>query len=271
MAFFDCHFFSDALGLTVSAYVLLPQRTSRQIGLSGQSAPAAHGWPTLTLLHGLSDDHTIWMRRSSIERHASELGCAVVMPAVGRSFYQDTASGARYWTFLSEELPGLMRGFFPLSTRREENMVAGLSMGGYGALRLALAHPAQYSAAASFSGALDVGRICRQAGRKGSRLNRAEVEGIFGSRLEAEETEADLWTLARGLASGSGPKPRLFLSCGTEDELRGENQKFSGHLTALGLPHSYEERPGGHEWAFWDGEIQRFLGWLAAPAVEIER
>src|SRR5687768_1122020 len=151
MAFFDCHFFSDTLAMTVSAYVLVPQSSVKQIGL--ESGPARATYPTLYLLHGLSDDHTIWMRRTSIERYAAAKNIAVVMPAVGRSFYQNMASGPQYWTFLSEELPRLMRQFFPLSPAREDNFAAGLSMGGYGALRLGLAHPDRFAAAASLSGA----------------------------------------------------------------------------------------------------------------------
>src|SRR5688500_5792944 len=144
MAFFDCHFFSDTLAMTVSAHVLIPQESTRQIGL--ESGPARASYPTLYLLHGLSDDHTIWMRRTSIERYAAAKNIAVVMPAVGRSFYQDMASGPKYWTFVSEELPVLMRQFFPLSTTREETFAAGLSMGGYGALRLGLARPDKFAA-----------------------------------------------------------------------------------------------------------------------------
>lgn len=125
MAFFDCHFFSDTLALNVSAYVLVPQ-------------PVPVDCPVLWLLHGLSDDHTAWMRRTAIERYAAARNLAVVMPAVGRSFYQDMMSGPRYWSFLSEELPAIMRGFFPFSPARRRNFAAGLSMGGYGALRLAL-------------------------------------------------------------------------------------------------------------------------------------
>src|SRR4051812_20558026 len=116
MAFFEAHFFSDVLGLSVSAHVLIPQAAARQIGMaSGKvSEGRAKAYPTLWLLHGLSDDHTIWMRRTAIERYAAERGIAVVMPAAARSFYQDMASGPRYWTYLSEELPELMRRFFPL-------------------------------------------------------------------------------------------------------------------------------------------------------------
>ena len=181
MAFFDCHFFSDALGLTVSAHVLIPQESTRQIGM--ESRPARAAYPTLYLLHGLSDDHTIWMRRTSIERYAAAKNIAVVMPAVGRSFYQDMASGPRYWTYLSEELPRLMRQFFPLSSLREDNFAAGLSMGGYGALRLGLACPERFAAAASLSGALDLAGRLAAAGKAGSRVGRNEWEGIFGTEL----------------------------------------------------------------------------------------
>src|SRR5687767_5064296 len=147
MAFFDCHFFSDTLAMTVSTHVLIPQQSKGQIGI--ESGPARETYPTLFLLHGLSDDHTIWTRRTSIERYATAKNIAVVMPAVGRSFYQDMASGPRYWNFVSEELPGIMRQFFPLSSKREDTFAAGLSMGGYGALRLGLARPEKFAAAAS--------------------------------------------------------------------------------------------------------------------------
>jgi len=151
MALVHCDFFSEALGLSTSMCVILPQATGGgQIGMA--SAAAAKQHPALWLLHGLSDDHTIWQRRTSIERYVAPLGLAVVMPAGGRSFYADMAHGLRYWTFLSEELPALARSFFPLSEAREDNFVAGLSMGGYGAFKWALRCPQQFAAAASLSG-----------------------------------------------------------------------------------------------------------------------
>src|SRR5438105_6350898 len=169
MSFLDFQFFSEALGLTCAAHVILPQATTQQIGMAG--GRTREKYPTLYLLHGLSDDHTIWTRRTSIERYAAERNLAVVMPAVGRSFYQDTAGGARCWTFLSEELPAMMRSFFPLSEKRADNFAAGLSMGGYGALRLALTHPEKFAAVASFSGALDYVRRLRDSGKAGSRIS----------------------------------------------------------------------------------------------------
>ncbi len=259
MAFFDCHFFSEILGLSVSAHVLIPQPAAGQIGMTGGRRRERR--PTLYLLHGLSDDHTIWMRRTSIERYAAAKSLAVVMPAVGRSFYQDMAAGGRYWTYLSEELPRLMQEFFPLSMEREENFTAGLSMGGYGALRLGLSYPERYAAAASFSGALDVARACRTAGRPGSRVSAAEIAAMFGPELRPEGTAADLWHLAEQVAA-TASQPKLFLACGTEDGLLDENRSFRDHLQRLDLKHSYAESPGAHEWGYWDEQIQRALDWM---------
>src|SRR5215213_10189016 len=130
MAHLRCDFFSDALGLSTSMTVILPQPTQNQIGMAGKAGEGPP--PVLYLLHGLSDDDTIWLRRTSIERYVAPLGLAVVMPQVHRSFYLDEAIGNRYWTFLSEELPSVVGSFFRVSQRREDTFVAGLSMGGYG-------------------------------------------------------------------------------------------------------------------------------------------
>jgi S-formylglutathione hydrolase FrmB len=257
MAFFDCHFFSDTLAMTVSAYVLVPQSSMKQIGL--ESGPTRNTYPTLYLLHGLSDDHTIWMRRTSIERYATAKNIAVVMPAVARSFYQNMASGPQYWTFLSEELPRLMRQFFPLSAAREDNFAAGLSMGGYGALRLGLAHPERFAAAASMSGALDyVGRL-QTAGKPGSRVSLAEWQGVAGVDMQAGD--GDLRVLADQVVQ-TGNRPELWIDCGTEDELLPDSRDFHAHLDRLNYRHHYEEKPGLHDWRYWDGQIQRVLDWL---------
>ena len=263
MAFLDFHFFSEALGLSCAAHVLIPQPTIKEIGLG--RAPAREKYPTLYLLHGLSDDHTTWTRRTSIERYAAARGVAVVMPAVGRSFYQDTAGGLKYWTFVSEELPALCERFFPLARGREQRFVAGLSMGGYGALRLGLACPERFAAAASLSGALDLGRRLREAGRDGALMNRAEYLAVFGPELRCAGTDTDLFFLAEKHAASTGPKPALYLACGTEDALLGETRAMRDHLAHLGLAAAYHESPGAHEWAVWDAEIQRVLAWLPLP------
>ena len=263
MAFLDFHFFSDALGLTCSAWILIPQPATGQIGMDGGAL--REKYPTLYLLHGLSDDHTIWMRRTSIERYAAAKNIAVVMPAVGRSFYQDMASGRKYWTFVSEELPALCERLLPLSTAREERFAAGLSMGGYGAFRLGLAKPERFAAVASLSGALDMPRRARDAGKAGSRVSLEEWIGILGPELKVDGTDSDLHFLAQKLASSRGPKPGLYLACGTEDELLEDSRAFRKQLEALRLPATYVEGPGSHEWGYWDAQIQKVLDWLPLP------
>ena len=144
MALISCELFSESLMRATTITVILPQATEEQIGLIDQ--PLEGPPPVLYLLHGLSDDHTAWQRYTSIERYAVARGLAVVMPAVDRSFYANEAHGHRYWDWVSEELPRLVGQFFRVSQTREDTFVAGLSMGGYGALKHAFTHPDRYAA-----------------------------------------------------------------------------------------------------------------------------
>ncbi len=256
MALIQCDFFSDVLGLSCSMNVILPQRTRGQIGMAGAAGAGRH--PTLWLLHGMSDDHTTWARRTSIERYAAEKGLAVVMPAVGRSFYTDQKAGYNYWTFISEELPGIARAMFPLSQQPADNFAAGLSMGGYGAFKLALRCPERFAAAASLSGALDAASILQHRPHYED-----EVTRTFGELDDLCASDNDLFHLAEQVAGSKGPNPALYFCCGTDDFLREDNVRFREHLQMLDLPHDYEEDPGrAHTWDYWDETIRRVLNWL---------
>ena len=132
MAFLELHYHSDALGIGVTVNVILPEKAKTLIGMN---AEGGDNYKTLYLFHGLSDDQSIWMRRTSIERYAADYGIAVVMPSVNRSWYTDTVYKAKYFTFVTEELPRVCRSYFRgMSDKREDTLVAGLSMGGYGAV-----------------------------------------------------------------------------------------------------------------------------------------
>ncbi len=254
MALIHCDFFSKVLDLSTSMVVILPQLNPAQGGRRRK-------FPTLYLLHGLSDDHTAWQRWTSIERYVEPLGLAVVMPAVHRSFYTDMARGYRYWTFVSEELPALARSFFPLSDARRDNFVAGLSMGGYGAFKLALSHPDRYAGAASLSGALDIVRVAKGEDEDDGDEWRDEMRGIFGNPNKVAGSANDLFHLARQVAR-LRVRPRLYQCCGTEDSLYADNIRFKEVAESAGLDLTYDEGPGEHEWGYWDRQIQAMLAWL---------
>ncbi|MEK4457907.1 MULTISPECIES: alpha/beta hydrolase [Paenibacillus] len=257
MALIQCQFYSEVLGLSTSMNVILPQATRSQIGLEGKQGTGSH--PTLYLLHGLSDDDSTWLRRTSIERYVASLGLAVVMPQVHRSFYTNMEQGAAYWTFISEELPALARSFFPLSDKREDNFVAGLSMGGYGAFKLALQHPERFAAAASLSGVMDL--HASRTDPMQNAMSPAEWLNIFGPD-EIRGTDHDLLELLQRHAALGTSLPRLYQCCGTEDFLYKGNQAFRETCNTIGVPLTYEEGPGAHEWGYWDAKIQDVLAWL---------
>lgn len=251
-------FFAESLGMGTSMVVLMPQSASG-IGMEGADAAGSDGEadgprvPVLYLLHGLSDDCTIWERRTSIERYATEKGIAVVMPEVRRSFYADEAVGEAYWTFVAEELPRIVARTFRVSTAREDTFVAGLSMGGFGAFKLALHHPDRFAAAASLSGAVDPASLSLE-------LSTGHLaERVWGGR-EITGTDDDLV----GLLGAADPAalPALFLDCGTEDQLIDQNRRFLDAADAAGVEVTSRLRPGAHTWDFWDQGIQDVLDWL---------
>lgn len=270
MALIHCDFNSEVLDLNMSMCVILPEPLRSEGGVPQPRGEYRH--PTLYVLHGLSDDHTAWLRMTSIERYVAPLDLAVVMPAVHRSVYTDMAHGIQghqYWTFISEELPALVRWFFPLADAREDNFVAGLSMGGYGAYKLALSHPSKYAAAASLSGALNVARLVEEP-ELFDEDTLTEFGLVFGDLDKLPGSEKDLFHLARRLGQSGAPRPRLYQWCGTEDVLHSDNVQFKELAESLALDLTYEEGPGEHEWIYWDRQIQRVLEWLPTRPVAEE-
>lgn len=257
MALMHVDFFSNALGMCTQMDVILPQQTRGQIGMEGK---AGDRFPTLFLLHGMSDDHTIWQRRTSIERYVADLNLAVVMPTTHLAWYSDTQYGYRYWEYISHELPEICRSFFRgMSDRREDTFAAGLSMGGYGAFKLGLRASDTFSAAASLSGGLDIVDTISAERHVG---NQPLWRGIFGDPASVPGSDNDLFALSEKLKASGKPLPKLFMWCGTEDFLYQQNLKMRDHLNGLGYDLTYRETPGNHQWCYWDREIQNVLKWL---------
>lgn len=258
MALMHINFFSNVLGMSMNMDVILPQETRGQIGME---EGATGRLKTLYLLHGMSDDHTIWQRRTSIERYVAGMNVAVVMPSTHLGWYTDMKHGLKYWTFISQELPEICRGFFPqLSQRREDTYAAGLSMGGYGALKCGLLAPDTFGACASLSGAADMASLADAPAGHGVQEEPVFINA-FGPLRGIRGTENDLLHLASQLKD-KAKRPRLYMWCGTEDFLIQGNRTLRDHLMALDYDLVYEESPGDHQWSYWDEKIQDVLRWL---------
>ena len=264
MIFNEVNFFSETLGMRSTMYVLLPQRVTAELNRTRTSK-----YRTLYLLHGYSDDHTAWMRWSSIEKHVEGLDLAVVMPAANVSFYTDMAHGRNYFQFISDEVPAIVRNMFSLSPAREDNYVAGLSMGGYGAFKLVLTLPDRYAAAASLSGAVDVAETIKGHGLHDEIVWRPEMESVFGDTGKVVGSKHDLLALANKTAK-SPIQPRLYQCCGTEDLLYADNVRFRDAIRKLPFDHTYEEGSGGHEWSYWDRMIESVLKWMFPEGRNLE-
>ncbi len=258
MAFLQVNFFSSVLGMCTAMNVILPQTTSTRGLIGVDTADADVTYPVLYLLHGMSDDHTIWSRRTSIERYADERGIAVVMPTTELGWYTNMKHGRQWRSFIGEELPAICHDFFPrISQKREDTYIAGLSMGGYGAYALAMTYPEQYSAAAALSAAFLPLRFGRDT--------EPFWQDIFGTMSEYTGGENDLIALSSRLVREGAPLPRLYMWCGTEDGLYSQNIAMRDHLNKLGWEDfTYEESAGNHNWRCWDEKIQTVLAWLHA-------
>lgn len=260
MALLHMDFFSEVLGKSVNMDVILPQNTTKQIGMKGTAGNGKI--KTVYLLHGMSDDQTTWQRRTSIERYVSEYGIAVVMPNADLAFYTDTQYGLLYWTFFSRELPKICHEFFPqLSEKREDTLAAGLSMGGYGAWKLGLGASDIFGSAASLSGVLDIARRMREEAENIFQKPQGFWEGIFGDLDCIEGSVNDLKYLAKKVKEDRKPIPRLYAWCGTEDFLYRNNIDMWKEMESLGFEVATETSKGDHQWKYWDQQIQKILKW----------
>ncbi len=268
MALMHVDFFSNVLGMSVNMDVIIPQRTTGQIGMEGVCGDGQY--KTLYLLHGMSDDQTIWQRRTSIERYAEKLGIAVVMPTTHLAFYTDTQYGMKYYTFIAQELPQICREFFPkMSARREDNLAAGLSMGGYGAWKLGLGASDTFGAAASLSGALDiVADYRRNCGKSGE--SNILFEGIFGTLEQLQGSDNDLLALAQKTVAEKKALPRLYAWCGTEDFLYEGNLTAWEHVRKLGYDLTSSASEGNHQWKYWDEKIRDVLNWWLGTDMDLK-
>lgn len=250
MAYINLELRSRTLDRHVGVTMLLPEGKTPE-----------NGYRTLWLLHGMSDDETIWLRRTGIERYAAEYQLAVVMPAAELSFYTDMAHGGRFYSYITRELPMILRDLFPLSPKREDNYVAGLSMGGEGAMKIGLANPERYSVI----GCLSAGVLCRPW-EENPDPEKSPVHFLCYDGKKLAGSPEDGYENAKRILSEKKPVPRIYHAIGSEDFLlksAHETRDFFTSLDGDPFDYTYEEHPGSHTWEFWDEHIRRFLAYAA--------
>lgn len=261
MAHIQMNFLSKALMRTVTIQVILPvdKLTTTDTSVSKKTS-----YPTLYLLNGIMGNHTDWCNATRIQTLAEERDLAVVMPAGENLFYLDYEPiHALYGEYIGQELVEVTRRMFPLSNQREDTFLAGLSMGGYGALRNGLKYADRFGFVAALSCAMELYDIESRTNDSPFFFERRDyAEFVFGDLSKVRQTDKDpVWLAEKLILEGLEP-PKVYIACGDQDFLLRNNRRLRDELRTAGLTLTYEEASGGHDWNFWDKQISRVMDWL---------
>jgi putative tributyrin esterase len=240
-------FHSSALGRTMKYRVLVPQ---------GYEA-SERRYPVLYLLHGLTGDYTDWTTRTNIAEYTRTLPLIVVMPDGENQWYTNAAEGpAKFEDYITIDLPANVVAKYRTVNSRYGRAIAGLSMGGYGALKIALKRPAQFAVAGAFSGAFGV----TVEGRYDKMIDSVKAEPltrVFGPAGSDTRKQNDVLTLAAAMKPAGAPY--IYIDCGTSDQLITENRELVAALHKAGVTYEYHEIAGAHSWDYWDRRVRSFL------------
>ncbi len=261
MAFLQMNLMSQSLMRSVPVNVILP---ADKLVFPGMPQREEKPYKTLYLLHGVFDNHTAWVNGTNIQRWAEEDDLAVVMPAGDNMFYVDQEAAHNYYgEFVGKELVELTRKMFPLSDKREDTYIAGLSMGGYGALRNGLKYHETFGCIAGLSVAFIIDDIDKRTNDTPFFIeSRSYAESVFGDLSQVAQSDKNPKWIAKNLAEAKAELPKIYIACGLDDSLLSRNQELQRDLKELGYDVTYEEAAGAHEWDFWNRHIKRVLEWL---------
>ncbi len=252
MALIQVNYLSQALFRTVPVNVILPvdrfdADTDRY--LNGKE----RRYKTLYLLHGLLGNYTDWVSQTRIQKWAEEKNLAVVMPSGDNAFYFNARTPWNdYGTFIGKELVEMTRRMFPLSEKREDTFIAGLSMGGFGALRNGIVYSETFSHVAGLSSAVHIFEDTSEEANN----------GLFDNKEVAAGTDKNPWVAVEKMLSEKRCIPKFYMSCGTKDDLMQANMAFRDFLREKGMEVTWDEEEYGHDWDFWDSQIKKVLDWL---------
>lgn len=261
MALLQMNLLSGCLMRTVPVNVILP---ADKLSWPGHPPRPDMPYKTLYLLHGVIGNYTDWVTGTRIQRFAEEHDLAVVMPSGDNAFYVDQPAGNNFYgEFVGRELVELTRKIFPLSHKREDTFIGGLSMGGYGALRNGLKYSDTFGYIVNLSGALLTETLDQRTNDSSFFLERRSyAEACFGDLSKVTESDMDPKYLVKQLEKAGKSLPHIYMACGDKDSLLGVNQDMADFLRQHQADVTFEVGPGAHEWDFWDTYIYKAIQWL---------
>lgn len=264
MAVLEVNFVAETLGRSVPMHVILPTDKVYRFGMKKREE--GKPYKTLYLLHGVLGNYTDWLYSTRIQRWAEERDLAVVMPSGDNAFYLDqTWNCNRYGEFIGREIVEFTRRTFPLSHKKEDTYIGGLSMGGFGAMRNGLKYSDTFGAIISLSGAFILDEsILTSVKNPAFFVHTDEYKhSCFGQDLKAAiESDRNPTYLVKEMAKAGKEFPKIFIACGDNDSLLAQNQAFAELLEKLKIAHTFEIGSGAHEWDFWDTYLKKALEWL---------
>lgn len=258
MATLTTTFQSEELKRKVTFTAIIPTPTKSLYDYETKAEAKPEGLKTLYLLNGWNGNHEDWIQNSTIIKLADQYNLAVIMPSGDNSFYVDHVDDSNYGKFIGEELVTVTRGLFPLSTKREDTFIGGLSMGGYGALRNGYVYNKTFSKILGLSSSIL---------HKGDKVHDLSEENPINSKLkfiiqsDSFNDMDDSMDIYRVIENAE-TKPDLFMACGTEDFLYEENLAVHNWMESENIAHHYVEAPGEHNWKFWEMTISQALEWI---------
>lgn len=258
MATLTATFQSKELQRNVTFSAIIPTSTKSLYDYETKADAKLAGFKTLYLLNGWNGNHEDWIINSSIVKLAEQYNLAVIMPSGENSFYVDQVDGSNYGKFIGEELINVTRSLFPLSKKREDTFIGGLSMGGYGALRNGYLYNGTFSKIIGLSSSVL---------HKNDHVHDLSEDNAINTKLKfiiqsdtfaCMDDTLDIYEVIKHAKT----KPELFLTIGTEDFLYEENKALHDWLEKEKISHHYVEAPGEHNWEFWEMTIKRAIEWV---------
>ena len=216
-------------------------------------------YPVVYLLHGLTGRFDNWTTRADLRAQSAAYSLIIVTPEGENGWYTDNLSkeGRMYESYIVRELIPGVDNRYRTTARRDKRAIAGLSMGGLGAIKFGLKYPELFAVVGSFSGALGIAKINEKQfpGAIGRTID--EIFGPMDSVIRKANDPFDI--IRRATPDKIKTFPFIYLDCGTEDILFNGNREFADLLFEKSVPHEYRQRPGGHNWTYWNAQVEEFL------------